>query len=68
MSSKTEPVKFGTDGWRGIIADTYTFVNVRRVALATALVFKITGISITELLLVMIPDSSPGNLPKQQLK
>lgn len=40
MSNKTEPVKFGTDGWRGIIADTYTFVNVRRAALATALVFK----------------------------
>lgn len=40
MSNKTEPVKFGTDGWRGIIADTYTFENVKRVALATALVFK----------------------------
>lgn len=40
MSNKTEPVKFGTDGWRGIIADTYTFNNVRRVALATARVFK----------------------------
>lgn len=40
MSKNTEPVKFGTDGWRGIIADTYTFENVRRVALATALVFK----------------------------
>ena len=40
MSNKTEPVKFGTDGWRGIIADTYTFENVKRVALATAKVFK----------------------------
>lgn len=40
MSNKTEPVKFGTDGWRGIIADTYTFENVKRVALATAIVFK----------------------------
>ena len=40
MSNKTEPVKFGTDGWRGIIADTYTYDNVRRVALATAKVFK----------------------------
>ncbi|MBX7043466.1 MAG: phosphoglucomutase/phosphomannomutase family protein [Ignavibacteria bacterium] len=39
MSSK-EVVKFGTDGWRGVIADTYTFHNVRRVALATARVFK----------------------------
>ncbi|HMQ68760.1 MAG TPA: phosphoglucomutase/phosphomannomutase family protein [Ignavibacteria bacterium] len=40
MSNKTEPVKFGTDGWRGIIADTYTYDNLRRVALATAKVFK----------------------------
>lgn len=40
MSKNTEPVKFGTDGWRGIIADTYTFDNVKRVALATAIVCK----------------------------
>ncbi len=33
-------IKFGTDGWRAIIADTYTFENVRRVSLATAKVFK----------------------------
>jgi phosphomannomutase len=26
------PIKFGTDGWRGIIADDFTFDNVRRVA------------------------------------
>ncbi|MCB0193389.1 MAG: phosphoglucomutase/phosphomannomutase family protein [Anaerolineae bacterium] len=26
------PIKFGTDGWRAIIADTYTFTNVRRCA------------------------------------
>jgi len=29
-------IKFGTDGWRGIIADDFTFENVRRVAQATA--------------------------------
>jgi phosphomannomutase len=29
-------IKFGTDGWRGIIADDYTFANVRRVAGAIA--------------------------------
>jgi phosphomannomutase len=33
-------IKFGTDGWRAVIADTYTFDNVRRVSLATARVFK----------------------------
>lgn len=30
------PIEFGTDGWRAIIADDYTFVNVERVAQATA--------------------------------
>lgn len=30
------PIKFGTDGWRGIIADDFTFDNVRRVAGAIA--------------------------------
>lgn len=35
-----EPVKFGTDGWRAIIGDTYTFENVKRVSLATARRFK----------------------------
>ena len=29
-------IKFGTDGWRGIIADDYTYENVRRVAGAIA--------------------------------
>src|ERR1700722_20340492 len=32
----TVPIKFGTDGWRGIIADDFTFDNVRRVAGAMA--------------------------------
>jgi phosphomannomutase len=32
----TVPIKFGTDGWRGIIADDFTFENVRRVAGAIA--------------------------------
>ena len=29
-------IKFGTDGWRGVIADDFTFENVRRVAGAIA--------------------------------
>ena len=29
-------IKFGTDGWRGVIADDFTFQNVRRVAGAIA--------------------------------
>jgi phosphomannomutase len=29
-------IKFGTDGWRGLIADDFTFANIRRVAGAIA--------------------------------
>lgn len=36
----TKPIKFGTDGWRAIIADDYTVDNVKRVAEATALWLK----------------------------
>ena len=31
-----DKIKFGTDGWRGVIADDFTFTNVRRVAAAIA--------------------------------
>jgi phosphomannomutase len=30
------PIKFGTDGWRGLIADDFTFENVRKAAAAIA--------------------------------
>ena len=36
-------IKFGTDGWRAIIADDYTVENVKRVAQATALFMKSKG-------------------------
>jgi phosphomannomutase len=32
----TLPIHFGTDGWRAVIADTFTFENVRHAAQATA--------------------------------
>ena len=32
----SKAIKFGTDGWRGVIADDFTFENVRRVAGAAA--------------------------------
>jgi phosphomannomutase len=38
-----QPIKFGTDGWRAIIADDYTVENVRRVAYATALWIRQQG-------------------------
>jgi len=31
-----DPIKFGTDGWRGVIAGDFTYANVRRVAHAIA--------------------------------
>lgn len=40
MIKNIEPVKFGTDGWRAVIGEDYTFSNVRRVSLATAIHFK----------------------------
>jgi phosphomannomutase len=34
--SNSRQIKFGTDGWRGVVADDFTFANVRRVAQGTA--------------------------------
>jgi alpha-D-glucose phosphate-specific phosphoglucomutase len=42
-SGTATPIKFGTDGWRAPIADTYTFDNVRVVAQATANYLKNNG-------------------------
>jgi phosphomannomutase len=36
----TQQIKFGTDGWRGVIAADFTFDNVAKVALATANYYK----------------------------
>jgi phosphomannomutase len=40
---KANPIKFGTDGWRAIIADDFTFDNVRVCAQATAQYVKQAG-------------------------
>ena len=37
------PIKFGTDGWRGIIADDFTFANVARCAQGLADYLRIQG-------------------------
>jgi phosphomannomutase len=39
------PIKFGTDGWRAIIADEFTFANVRACAQATAQYVRGTGMA-----------------------
>lgn len=36
MTDSTKVIKFGTDGWRGIIADDFTYANLRVVAGAIA--------------------------------
>jgi phosphomannomutase len=33
-------IKFGTDGWRAVIADEYTFENLKRISKATATAFE----------------------------
>jgi phosphomannomutase len=38
-----EKIKFGTDGWRGVIGDDFTFANVRRVAAAIARYIRAEG-------------------------
>lgn len=43
VTAQTNPIKFGTDGWRGAIADQYTFDNVRVVAQGTANYLKQRG-------------------------
>jgi phosphomannomutase len=37
------PIKFGTDGWRGIIADDFTFANVARCSQGLADYLRIEG-------------------------
>ncbi|MXZ92036.1 MAG: phosphoglucomutase/phosphomannomutase family protein [Chloroflexi bacterium] len=37
------PIKFGTDGWRGIIADDFTFANVARCSQGLADYIRIEG-------------------------
>ncbi|MET0625919.1 MAG: phosphoglucomutase/phosphomannomutase family protein, partial [Pyrinomonadaceae bacterium] len=34
--ARPAPIRFGTDGWRALIADEFTFANVERVAQAYA--------------------------------
>ena len=40
MGSSAASIKFGTDGWRAVIAEDFTFANVRAVAQATADYFR----------------------------
>jgi phosphomannomutase len=42
-SERRNPIKFGTDGWRAIIAEDFTFDNVRVCAQATAAYVKGSG-------------------------
>ena len=46
-------IKFGTDGWRAIIAEDFTFKNVERVAQATADYWKANPVNGTEKLVIV---------------
>jgi len=41
----SSPIKFGTDGWRGVIAEDFTFDNVRACAEGVACYLKKTGLA-----------------------
>ncbi len=41
----TSPIKFGTDGWRAIIAEDFTFANVRVCAQSVAQYLQETGLA-----------------------
>jgi phosphomannomutase len=43
-----KPIKFGTDGWRGVIADDFTFANVRFCAQGVADYLKQKGLLVQE--------------------
>jgi phosphomannomutase len=46
-------IKFGTDGWRAVIAEDFTFANVARVAQATADYWRANPVAGTELKVVI---------------
>ena len=39
------PIQFGTDGWRAVIADSFTFENVRKAAQAVSDHFQAKPVS-----------------------
>ena len=36
VAMKPSPIRFGTDGWRAVVADDFTYANVRAVAQGVA--------------------------------
>ncbi len=55
--SNETPIRFGTDGWRAIIAEEFTFQNVRACAQATALYIRETGLAASGKKLPVTPRS-----------
>ena len=45
MTEKEIPIKFGTDGWRAVIAEDFTFENVRYCAYGVAAYLKEAGLA-----------------------
>ena len=62
------PIKFGTDGWRAVIADDFTFANVRFCAQGAADYLKQKGLASRESTSAMTGVSPPKILPPLPLK
>ena len=45
LTTRKNPIKFGTDGWRAIIAEDFTFENVRYCAQGVADYMKKAGLA-----------------------
>ncbi len=45
MTSETTPIRFGTDGWRAIIARDFTFANVRACAAGVSRLLREQGLA-----------------------
>jgi len=68
-------IKFGTDGWRAVIAEDFTFKNVERLAQATADYWNVNPIAGTPgqkpssgLIGGFFPTSSPAALRRFSLE
>ena len=60
------PIRFGTDGWRGRIADDYTFAAVRRCTHGFASYLRREAGDGVPVIVGYIADSDPSTLPPRR--
>ena len=61
----TQEIRFGTDGWRGVIADDFTFANVSRCAQGVCDYLKSLGTADQGLVVGYDTRFLSRNLPKR---